>query len=215
MRWLAAFAMSGLLSTGCTVTSFSGTVGSGPIQTEQRTGLATFTGVVVGGGMSVTLSIGSTPSVELRAQENILPLIQTTVRDGTLEVSTTGSYSTSQVVEVTIVTQQLDRIQLSGGAVGTMSGISADHLNVTVSGGARLTGTGTGRDLEADASGGAQLHLYDLDATSVTISASGGALAELSASDRVTGDASGGAHVSVHGDATVNVQASGGASVDS
>ena len=213
MRFLAALAVGGLLA-GCTVTNFSGVVGTGSVQTQERTGLAEFTGVRAGGGTRVTISIGATPSVQVRAQENILPIIETKVRGGVLEISSTESYSTTRGVEVTIVTAAIDMIDLSGGAQGEASGIAADTLEITLSGGAGLTAGGSCSDLKLDVSGGAQAHLSDLETTDATVSLSGGARGEVNASGRVTGDASGGAHLSVQGDASVNVDVSGGASLD-
>jgi hypothetical protein len=204
------FAMAG----GCTVTNFTGTVGEGPLVSEQRT-VGSFTGVESGGGVHVTVRIGSPQSVEVRAQENILPIIETTVSGGTLHIGGRSSYSTSRGVEVSIVTPKLEAIELSGGAVGTVTAVATERFSATVSGGAELRATGRVTSVSLEASGGGRAYLGGLTATSADVNVSGGAHGEVLASDRVSGSASGGGTLTVRGGARVDVDVSGGASVSS
>jgi Putative auto-transporter adhesin, head GIN domain len=214
MRRLAALAVGGLLMAGCVQVNFNGVVGSGPLETETRA-VAAFSRVSAGGGVKVEVTIGPTQSVELEAQANLLPIIETQVREGTLEISSTENYSAPRGITVTITVPAIDGITLSGGAQGRISGLGADRLQADVSGGAALRGDGVVATLEISASGGAQVHLFDVAATAVELSASGGAQLEVTAAERVSGAASGGSRVTVHGDATVDVSTSGGSSVGS
>jgi hypothetical protein len=199
---------------GCTVTNFTGTVGSGSPVIEQRS-VGAFTGVESGGGVHVIVAVGSAQSVEVRAQENILPIIETSVSGGVLHIRGRSSYTTTQGVEVRIVTPALESIELSGGATGVATSISTHRFTATVSGGAELQATGTAAEVSLDASGGGKAYLGGLMAMRATVSVSGGAHGELLASERVSGSASGGATLTVRGDAQVDVDVSGGASVSS
>ena len=214
MRRLAALAVGGLLIAGCVQVNFNGVVGTGPVKTEARQ-VTDFGRISAGGGIAVEATIGPTWSVEVAAQENLLPIIETTVRDGTLEIASTENYSAPRGVTVIITMPTLEGITLSGGAQGRLDGLALDALEVEVSGGAALRADGSATTLEIDASGGAQVHLFDLAASTVQLSVSGGSQVEVTAAETVTGDASGGARVTVHGDATLDVTTSGGSSVSS
>jgi hypothetical protein len=203
-----------LAGSGCTVTNFSGTIGEGPLVSEQRT-VGAFSGVESGGGVHVTVRVGSPQLVTVRAQENILPIIETSVSGGTLHIGGRSSYSTSRGVEVNIVTPSLEAIELSGGAVGTVTAVATERFTATVSGGAELRATGAVTSVSLEASGGGRAYLGGLTATTAQVDVSGGAHGEVLASDRVSGSASGGGSLSVRGGAQVDVDVSGGASVSS
>ena len=196
---------------GC---NFLGRAGEGAMTTESRQ-VAAFSNVEAGGGINVAITIGTTASVEVRAQPNILPIIATDVEGGTLKIHGTEAYNTSEPVLVIIVTPALTRIDLSGGSQGTADGVTGDQLAVGLSGGAGLTATGSVSVLTLNVSGGARADLGGLAAETVAVNASGGANARVSASNAVSGSASGGSHVTVIGGATVLVNSSGGASVSS
>lgn len=175
-----------------------GETGSGTIVTEARD-VASFDRIETSGGISVELTVDPNlpTSVEVSYDDNLIDNVVTDVSGDMLEVKITGSISTSGSGRrvVTIVTQSL--------------------VGISSSGGSSVNGTGITGAYEADASGGANLELRKLEATSVTVDASGGANVNVFATDSVTGEASGGADVSVFGNpATVTVDTSGGADLD-
>ena len=55
----------------------------------------------------MTVTIGPAQSVEVHAQANILPIISTSVEGGTLHIDATKEFSTTEAVEVVIVTRRL------------------------------------------------------------------------------------------------------------
>lgn len=175
-----------------------GETGSGTIVTETRD-VASFDRIETSGGIKVELTVDPNlpTSVEVSYDDNLIDNVVTDVSGDTLEVKITGSISTSGSGRriVTVVTQSL--------------------VGVSSSGGSSVSGTGITGAYEADASGGAVLELRKLEATSVTVDASGGADVNVFATESVTGEASGGADVSVFGNpATVTVDTSGGADLD-
>jgi hypothetical protein len=186
--------------------------GSGEVKSETRQASA-FSRIDVTAGIGVTVRIGSAQTLEVRAQENILPLIATDVQGATLRIHSTQGYTTSEGVHVTIVTPALAGISMSGGSQGQIAGIAADDLEIELSGGSGLTASGTARTVTAKASGGSRGTLSDLSATTVTVVMTGGSTAIVRASEEVRGSASGGSRVTVVGAAKLNVQASGGSDV--
>jgi hypothetical protein len=190
------------------------TRGEGPVMSESRD-VDTFTRIEVSGGISgVSVQIGQSPSLEVRAQENILPLISTEVGDDTLVVTgTTQSFTSSQGIEVVVVTPTLSEISMSGGSQGQLEGVDAAALNIELDGGSQLTVMGTAGTVGLEATGGSRANLEDLSAETVTLDVSGGSNATVQASDAVNGSASGESQVTVFGEAQVNVEVSSGAEV--
>jgi hypothetical protein len=190
------------------------TRGDGPVMSESRD-VGAFTRIEVSGGISgVTVQIGQSGSLEVRAQENILPLVSTEVEADTLTISSTSqSFSTSQGIDVVVVTQTLDEISMSGGSQGQIEGVDAASLTVKLSGGSQITVMGTADTVELEASGGSSANLEDLAATAMTLDVSGGSNATVQVSDTVNGSASGESQVTVHGGAQLNVEVTSGAEV--
>ena len=206
---LRRFAIGSALTVVLAACSVLGTSGSGPTKSQTRT-VETFTRVETGDGISVSVHIGPVQAVEVTAQENILPLVATTVEAGVLKIRSIQSYSTSEGIEATVTVGALDGISLSGGSHGQIDGLTADHLDITASGGAGVSASGTTNDLTLSASGGARADLENLLTKTIRLDLSGGSTAALRASGQVTGSVSGGAIATVAGGATINAQTSGG-----
>ena len=191
-----------------------GTSGSGPTRSEART-VDAFTRVDVGNGIGVTVHVGGAQSVEVSAQENILPLIETTVEAGVLRIHSTESFTTSAEITVATSVSALDGISVSGGSQAQIDGLHSDSLDIALSGGARLSAEGRVAEVTLDASGGARADLVTLTVKVMSVTLSEGAMVSLSVKDQLTGSASGGAVATVAGGAALDVQTSGGASVTS
>lgn len=189
-----------------------GISGSGPTQREVRS-VDAFTRIEVGNGIGLTVHVGGAQAVEVVAQENILPLISTTVEDGVLRIDSSESFSTTAEVTVTTSVSALDGISISGGSQAEIEGLTGDHLDIALSGGAGLAATGRVTDVTLDANGGSRADLATLTATTMRVTLSEGATAALDVSGQLTGTASGGAVATVAGGAALNVQTSDGASV--
>ena len=67
-------------------------------------------------GIGVSIQIGPTASVEVQAQQNLLPIIETTVDGGTLRIRGKSEFTASSTPQVVIVTPTLDVISMSGGS---------------------------------------------------------------------------------------------------
>src|SRR5258706_10735264 len=100
---------------------FGSVTGSGKIQTDTRA-VSGFQAISLKTSANLVLRQGSREGVELRADDNILPLIETRVVDGTLEIRGRdgASYSTKTTPVVTVDLIRLSGLSLSGS--GDMSG---------------------------------------------------------------------------------------------
>jgi Putative auto-transporter adhesin, head GIN domain len=212
MRTLLVVALVGL-SAAMTACSMIGTRGEGAVTSETRQ-TDTFTRVESGSGIHVSVGIGEAGPIEVRAQPNILPLIETTVTDGTLRIQSSKGFTSSEKIEVVLATPALERIVLSGGSRGTIDGLGSDAFDVQLSGGSVLTAAGTANDVSLTASGGSVAELDALTASTVDVDLSGGSRAEVRATDSVQGSATGGSRVSVAGGANATVDTTGGSQVE-
>jgi len=207
----AATVLLAASAAGCGVL---GVQGEGPVVTEPRD-VAEFGYIEVGNGIGLSVTIGEPSSVEVRAQDNLLPLILTDVEDATLVITSNQGFTTSEGVEVAVVMSSLEGLTMSGGSAGQVDGLEALTLAISMSGGSTLRASGTTDGLDLDVGGGSRAELEELQASTVAIDLSGGANVTIVASDSVSGTASGGASLTVLGGATLDVESSGGASVQS
>jgi hypothetical protein len=209
-RLLAIAAIAALLG-GCTYISINSVIGSGPLQSEVRE-VADFSGIEIGGGIRLDLTVGGPQHVELAAQANLLPIISTTVSGGRLMVAANQSYTTTVGVKVTVTVPALSDVSLDGGAMGTVSGISADMLSVHTDGGAFLTLSGSADSLTLSAGGGSRIDAANLPVRTANVSLEGGVLATLTVSESATGSVQGGVVLTLRGQpATVSISQGGGA----
>lgn len=190
----------------------AGVKGEGQAVVESRD-VAAFTRIDAERGIDLRISIGATPSVEVRAQPNILAIVTTRVENGTLRITSTKELDRFVSIEATVVTPELDGVSLSTGAAADIANIDVQRLDIVIEAGAEVRATGTAATIRVDASGGAQAHLADLTAGRLEVEVSGGAFVEAMVTDVATGEASGGGSLQVRGPARVDVEASGGGSV--
>jgi hypothetical protein len=212
--------------------SLFGVDGNGKIKEEARE-IQDFHAISVGAGIQAKVSLGEKPSVRVEADENLLPLIRTEIKDGTLVVDVKESISPSKPVKLTVVDTKISAASVSGGArIETpaspgafaasasggahlaVEGLSSDEVAVEASGGADVKLTGKGKRLAASSSGGAKVEASDLAVESAVVSVSGGARIFAAVSGDVTGKASGGATLHLKGKPNKSVvSTSGGAHV--
>ncbi len=174
-----------------------GVEGSGNLVTETRE-VGSFTRIDVRGGANVELTVDPSllQSVSVTYDDNVIDFIVTEVAGNTLVIDTRGSFSTTGGPR-RLVTVKTDRIEV-----------------IEASGGADVTGNGATESYRLQASGGSDVDLLDLHASSVEIDASGGTEVWVFASESVTAEASGAADVEVSGSpANVTISESGVADV--
>jgi putative autotransporter adhesin-like protein len=210
-----------------------GVEGSGNVKTESRN-IGSFHGVDAGGGLAVIVEQGDAVSIKVEADDNIIPLIQTEVRNGILFISTEGSYSTEHGPTITVRMPDITKLSIDGGASMRCSGtlispnlklnsdggaqmeleIEADQLSMDASGGAAITVSGKALDVDVNASGGSPVHAAQLQANNVKADASGGASISVYPIVNLDAEASGGGSVSYHKiPKTISKSESGGGSV--
>jgi hypothetical protein len=132
--------------------------GSGVAATQTRS-LASFSGVELAGSNTVTIRAGSTQSIDVHADDNLLGRVTTGVRGGSLVIGNSGSYKTESPMSVEITVPSLESLTLSGSGTVTADAVRSQQLRVTLSGSGvvRASGAVTRLDVSLDGSGDVQL----------------------------------------------------------
>jgi hypothetical protein len=188
---------------------FGKTHGSGVAASDTR-GLTDFRSVDVGGVFKVEITAQKDFSVEVEADDNILPLIKTEVRNGTLHIDTDSKVSPKSQMIVRISAPDIESLDLSGVAKVSLAGVSNQALSIDTSGATEITVNGDTAKLTVDMSGASKLFASELNVDDATIETSGASRAEVNVSGVLTADASGASKVEYSGSPTeINADRSG------
>lgn len=108
--------------------------GSGNIVIEERA-ISGFDRIVVEGSMDIFISQDDEQILEVETDDNILPIISTSVRGGELRIKSTRSYRSREEVKVYITVVDLEELKIRGsGDVYGESVLAGDRLNLEISG---------------------------------------------------------------------------------
>jgi hypothetical protein len=152
-------------------------VGSGKVVSETRE-VSGFTSVLVTGSGLAEITIGDSDSLVIEAEDNILPLIESSVLNGklTIGLQPNTSISTMRGIRYTITVKSLSGVETSGSTDITVTNTArADNFNAATSGsgGIRLSDVQAGT-LNARTSGSGNIDAAGkVDTASITTSGSG------------------------------------------
>jgi hypothetical protein len=142
--------------------------GSGRV-IQQRRSVASFDRVHTNGAETVEVRIGARPSLVIAADDNILPLLSTEVRNGVLRIESRGSYRIRGPIRVWITTPDLRAFQTMGSGDVTIHGVNNDRLELTIHGSGDMQASGRTRDLDVDIYGSGNARLTSLAAQNADV----------------------------------------------
>jgi len=205
-------------------------VGSGNVTSETRT-VDTFHSVDLRGWGNLYVTQDGASDIRIEAEDNILPILQTYVRDGVLviEQKEFKCVRPKKPVNVYVAMDEVKQLTLSGsGKIIGQTKITSDSLGVKVSGSGdidfdvdteklRTTISGSGNaQLKGDAtthditiSGSGDIQSYDLDTEKSTVKVFGSGKSEVSVSDELDVTITGSGDVYYKGDPVINTQITG------
>ena len=204
----------GLFSTiNCSVGNFGGTKGSGNAKSEKRN-LSGFKQIESGGAIALEVVAQKDFSVEIEADDNLLPLIKTEVSGDTLKISATDKISSKTKIIVKISMPELTSLVVSGASGAIVSNVKTDSLKLEASGASKIKINGEANFLESDASGASGIDAEGLMVNDADIEASGASNTTVSAADNLKADASGASTIYYTGEPkNVEPKSSGASSV--
>lgn len=172
--------------------------------TEKRN-VSEFTKVDVGGAFKVEIVAGKEHSVEVEADDNLLPLISTRIDGETLKIETEKRFSTGRGLKVRITAPNIERLKLSGASNAVLSNVENEDLILDLSGAARVKVSGKTGTLTLDMSGRSKIDTGELSAVKVVVDGSGASRATVNVSEDLNADLSGASKVRYTGSPS-NVQ---------
>lgn len=149
-------------------------VGSGNLTSEERQ-VKEFSAVEIAGSADVDITIGEVQSVTVEAEDNILPLVETTVRGDRLVIGTkiNTSISPTRPIRVTITVTSLNAARITGSGNINIEGIDADSVELEVAGSGDITATGSAERVEVSLSGSGNILGGELEARTANVSING------------------------------------------
>ena len=138
-----------------------------------------FTGIGVSIGAEVHLRQGNKQKVEIKAQQNIIDLIDRDVRNGKWKVRLEKGTNLKRHdgIDVYITLPMIDELSVAGAGsiTGETDFKNVDDLEVSIAGSGEVTLSGSGEDLEISIAGSGDVELADfkVDDCEVSIAGSG------------------------------------------
>lgn len=216
--------------TACSLAD-PGVRGSGARISENRA-VDAFDRIAVSGDFDVRIAVGTATGLRLQGDDNLLPLLETRVVDGTLRIRSERPLRPKRRILIEIGTPSLAGVESSGSSGVRVTGVrspvfdadvsgsgnlhadgSFGRLSTSVSGSGTVTGEGTAETIDVDVSGSGDVNLLAVRARSGVIDGSGSADVTVHVTERLVVSVSGSGDVRYAGDPTVDASTSGSARV--
>lgn len=191
---------------------FQGEVGSGNVVTVKHD-VADFNKIDVSGVFVVEVTRGDVFSVNVTADDNLIPFIRTEVDGETLSIFADKRISKTSELKVIITAPLINEASTSGVAKVTLKGVNNERLELDASGASRITASGTTNTLDVDASGASKILAAELVTKQASVDTSGASNADLNVTELLKATASGASHVRYGGSPSVNADRSGAATI--
>jgi len=185
-----------------------GVRGSGNVITESRD-VSGFNEIAVLGSGNVVVEVNGSESLTVEAEDNIMPLLKTEVRNGRLELSVESSISPTVEVKYTITAATLDGVSISGSGDVAATGIDAESFDVEISGSGKVEPTGTADTLTLSISGSGRYDGEGLAASVGDVRVSGSGDAVVYVTEDLDVDVSGSGSVEYIGEPSLTTSISG------
>ena len=170
-------------------------VGSGISTTQTRTVDGVYSALDIAGGLTVEAVVGESTSLEITGDDNIVPLIQTIVRDSRLMIELKERVKPVTPIKIVARLSSVSRISCAGAVTLRMDGITGEKLEFETAGAGSATLRGQVMELSIDSAGAG-----DIDAA--------GLLAK-----RVSVDIAGAGNVTTHAEESLKVSITGAGNV--
>ncbi|MEO7674865.1 MAG: head GIN domain-containing protein [Pyrinomonadaceae bacterium] len=189
--FVSSFFSFGKLSERAFTFSFNrGVKGSGNVATETRE-VGSFSGVEVSGVFQVEITAQKEFGIEIEADDNLLPLIKTELRNGVLRIETEQKIKTSNPLKVRISAPNIDSIEASGASKVSLADLKNSELRIDTSGASKINISGETAELTVEVSGASSIDAENLRAVNASVGASGASRVSVFASNELKSSASG------------------------
>ena len=190
-----------------------GIAGSGVRKAEKRE-LKSFSAIDTTGAYEIHIACQKPVSFEIDADDNILPLIKTEVRDGILFVTSDQRYHTAKPVTLRINLPSLAAVTSRGAGEITIGDVNGDSLKLESMGAASIDAAGKAKSVAVSSTGAGKIDTSSLQAEKARVDVTGAASVEVYATEQLDVTVSGAGSVTYSGNPkVVNKHVSGVGSV--
>ena len=208
--------------------------GSGNIKTETRN-VSGFTGISLSLPANVEIIQGGSEGIVIETDDNILPLIETVVDNGSLKIrfKERNMSVNTKTFNITINVKTIDNLSVAGSGdvraaklqvaklktsiAGSgnvhITSLDADTLTLSIAGSGDFSAGGKASVVEGKVAGSGNMKIGALAANSVKLSIAGSGDATVWAKDTLTVSVAGSGDVTYYGDARVSQSVAGSGSV--
>lgn len=192
--------------------------GNGNVVQEERTSGA-FDKIKVSSGMNVYLSQGETSKVTVKADENLLDVIDTEIMGDVLEITSSANIKKATVLKIYVTTPHLisarafagsnifsetiintDKLEISASAGSNIKlEIHVDETKISASAGSNIMVKGEATNFEGKASSGSNIRAEKLTTLNGEAKTSSGANIWITCKTKLTGNASSGGNIFYYG----------------
>jgi len=169
------------LLCGC---KMGGIRGSGTRKTEKKE-LPAFKAIETGGAFDVEVTCQKPQSVEIEADDNLLPLLETDVADGVLHVGMKQNYHAPRLISLRIAVPDLNRITINGAGTVRVAGVKNENFVIHSNGAAKIQANGETKAVEIRNSGAGLIDAHELRSSKADVNLSGAGQAEVYASEQL------------------------------
>jgi hypothetical protein len=227
------------LTNGCIVVDLGGcgmkTIrGSGNLVTEERL-ISGFDQISLKGQGKVTLTQGDRQNLKIVADDNIMPLIETEVRNGKLEISHSKWNLQPTTLDYFLTVKDLRGASIAGsgdihgkdrfvshefytdvsGSGNILLDLKVDQLDSDISGSGSILLGGKANSYHASITGSGKINTYNLEAKDVSINITGSGDCRVSASEKLRAKITGSGDVRYKGSPRIIKKITGSGSVKS
>ncbi len=164
-----------ILAGSCSDSWFNCLEGNGVQASEDRT-ITAFSGIEHEGNFEVVVTYGSSCSVTVEADENLLPYIITSRHGSRLVIETERGrcIQSRNPVIVYVTMPYADHLELTGSGSIDCSQVDTDYLHILLSGSGEIIADILAQNVEADLTGSGIIELYgEMDRGDLKITGSG------------------------------------------
>lgn len=212
---------------------FGGVSGSGPVQTETRS-ISGFHAIDLDISGDVEVTIGDQFSVEISAQQNLLPLLKTSLKDGALRIYADDNFNSSESIKIRVTAPAFDQFSVGGsGTLRVLNALHAEKMELNIAGSGdifclqadfgtlatNIAGSGSielggkANDMKSDISGSGDVKAKTLTANSLVVEIAGSGTVTADVMTNLRADISGSGDVFYSGSPSVDTNISGSGSV--
>jgi hypothetical protein len=210
--WIVLLVAITVAFSGCKL--HRGLAGSGNRKTEKRE-LKSFNSIDTSGAYEINITCQKPASFEIEADDNLLPLIKTEVRDGILFVGNDQEFHSSKSPALRISMPELNSVSSSGAAEIKIADANSGDLKITSTGADSVDAAGKAKSVTISTTGAGNIDTSKLTAEKAKVEISGAATVGVYASEQLDVTVSGVGSVTYSGNPkVVNKNVSGIGSVN-